>query len=154
MVCEGPVSSFEHEFSAVLVTDPAPAALTGLMPTDAVPSAHFLFLFKYISDCSCPMAFPLIDLTPAEASRGPSWPCARQSPGCLSILTSSPRLTELKDCAGEMSPRQCEDLRGGKVMPTSQPLGAIPACHQGMGRNGEAGTQRQEVDPTLIALKL
>lgn len=98
MVCEGPVSSFEHEFSAVLVTDPAPAALTGLMPTDAVPSAHFLFLFKYISDCSCPMAFfPLIDVTPAEASRGPSWPCARQSPGCLSILTSSPRLTELKD---------------------------------------------------------
>lgn len=47
-------------------------------------------------------------------------------------------------CAGEMSPHQCEDLRGGKVMPTSQPLGAIPACHQGMGRDREAGTQRQE----------
>ena len=101
MVCEGLVSSFEHESSAILVTDPAPAALTSLMPTDAVPSAHFLFLFKHISDCSSPIAFALlIDLTPAEARRAPTRPRVRQSPGCLSILTLSPRLTELKDFVG------------------------------------------------------
>lgn len=52
-VCKGLVS-FEHESSAILVTDQAPAALPGLMLTDAVLSAHFLFLFKHILDCSCP----------------------------------------------------------------------------------------------------
>lgn len=47
---------------------------------------------------SCPMACaPLTDLTPVEAHRGLAWLHVRHSPGCLSILASSPRLTELQD---------------------------------------------------------
>lgn len=92
------------------------------------------FLIPPETPNSCPMAFaPLTDLTPVEAHRRLAWLHVRLSPGCLSILA-------------DRTPGLCA---GGTSLPTNQFCGAIPACHQGMDRDGRQGHGERRVNSYL-----